>query len=217
MYTLKDISIYIFNWKKVTNNSLKLYQELSSIIKDTYIINCDENITLDKNIQHIQLNDSCYYGSQYDNAIKHVKENSIFCVIVGDNITNNNFELIFNSAINTFNNHNVGIYAPHDKRSSHQHKGKNIINNLYDVINTDCGFWFIHPKIVTKLKNINYKISNYGWGIDIITIKEARKQKFLVLRDYSIETDQLDHTCGYNNDKACEQMKKLEQEYNLLK
>jgi len=215
-YTLDDISVYILNWKKVTNNSLKLYEKISPIIKNTIIINCDEFTKLDNNIPHIQLDDSHYYGSQYDHAIKHVKNNNIFCVIVGDNITDNNFNKIFNSALDTFNNYNVGVYSPHDNRSPHQSRGEQINKNLYDVINTDCGFWFINPLLVKKLKNINYNISKYGWGIDIITIKEARKQNLLVLRDYSVETDQLDHSCGYDNSKAEIGLIELEKEYNLL-
>lgn len=202
MYTIDDLSVYIFNWKKVTDNSLLLYKKVSAIVKDTVLINCDEHFKPKKAINHIQLDDSYYYGSQYDVAIKHVKPNKIFCVIVGDNLPTANFRAIFESAMATFNTHDVGIYAPNDKRTVHvstsgKHHGK-----LYNVPNTDCGFWFIHPCIVDKLKSINYRVSNFGWGVDIITIKEARRQGLLVLRDYSVETDQLDHSCGYNHRDA---------------
>ncbi len=101
----------------------KVVRKISPIIKDTCIVNCDETHTLDASIQHIQLDDSCYYGSQYDHAVKHVAENNIMCCIVG------------------------------------------------------------HPKIVAKLKNINYNVSRFGWGVDTITIKESRKQGLLVMRE----------------------------------
>jgi hypothetical protein len=213
MYTLDNISVYILNWKKVSNNSLILYDKIHPIIENTCIINCDESLIIKDNIPHIQLDDSHYYGSQYNHSIKHVKDDNILCVIVGDNIPNNNFSEIFQSALKTFNSINVGVYAPHDKRSVHQTKLKNISENLYNVSTTDCGFWFIHPKIVKKLKNIDYNISKYGWGIDVITAKEAVKQKFLVVRDYSIETDQLDHTQGYDAVKAKDDWAKLENIY----
>ena len=66
------------------------------------------------------------------------------------------------------------------------------------------------------MRHINYNISKYGWGIDFITIKEARKQGLLVLRDYSVETDQLDHTCGYDQSKAFHGMYLLQQEYDKV-
>ena len=213
MFTLSDISVYILNWKKVTSNSLKLYNEVSPIVMDTTIINCDENYKLDNKIPHIQLSDRYYYGGQYSEAIKNVKENKLFCLIVGDNLPNNNFEKIFNSAVHTFNNYQVGVYAPNDKRSIHKTRNQHFQDDLYDVDNTDCGFWFIHPALVKRLKNINYNISKYGWGIDVITIEESRRQGFLVLRDYSIETDQLDHSCGYDIYKAGKESIRMHHEY----
>jgi hypothetical protein len=215
-FTLDHISVYIFSWKKVTDNSLKLYKNISPIIKNTTLINCDEKTILEKTIAHVQLDDTCYYGSQYNVAIKRTNPTEILCIIVGDNIADNDFKKIFESAINTFNKYDVGIYAPNDKRTWHQSRNANIANELYDVDNTDCGFWFIHPAIIKRLKPLNYRISNYGWGIDTINIQEAKKQGRLVIRDYSIETDQLDHTCGYNQDKAKVDSEKLLKQYNRL-
>ena len=216
MYSFDDICVYIFNWKKVTANSLALYEKIRPIIKDTWIINCDEFTPLDDTIQHIQLDDSHYYGSQYNHAIKHVRDNRIFCVIVGDNIADNNFNKIFQATLDTFNHHHVGVYSPHDKRSPHQSRNSHYKDELFDVENTDCGFWFIHPTILAIMKLIDYSTSKYGWGIDIFTIREAKKQGFLVIRDYSIETDQLDYTCGYNCDEALVGLNILENEYNKL-
>jgi len=218
MFSVDDISVYIFNWKKVTNNSLKLYEKINLIIKNIVIINCDENTILDNNIiPHIQLDDTHYYGSQYNHAIKHIQENRILCVIVGDNIADNNFDTIFNSAINTFNNYKIGIYAPYDKRSDSKNLTATFLEGtLYEVSNTDCGFWFINPYIVSQLKHINYSLSKFGWGIDKYTIDYSKARKYLVLRDNSVETDQLDHTCGYNIGQAVIGMNILRSEYRKL-
>ena len=213
MYILDDIEVYIFNWKRVTVNSLDLYSKISPIIKNTCIINCDESYNFAKTIKTIQLDDSHYYGSQYEHAIKNVRPGSILCVIVGDNITNNNFENIFDNAIETFNTINVGVYSPNDKRSIYKQRLENIKDDIYNIENTDCGFWFISPVVVARLRNISYSISKYGWGIDIITIKESRKLNLLVLRDYSVETDQIDHSCGYPHRHASKGMKLLMKEY----
>jgi len=213
-YTRNEMSVYILNWKKVSTNSLALYENIKPIIPHTYIINCDETMTLPSTIQHVQLDDSYYYGGQFDAAIKHVAPGNIFCLIVGDNVSENNFDTIFDSAICAFNNFRIGVYAPNDKRSAHKVRLEQISGNLYDVINTDCGFWFIHPKMVQTLRTIDYRgASNLGWGIDKIFIKEARRTNLLVVRDYSIETDQLDHSTGYNPEKAHVEMVALENLY----
>ena len=216
MYSLDDIEVYIFNWKRVTGNSVDLFSKISPIIKNICIINCDESYNFGNDIKNIQLNDSHYYGSQYQHAIKDIKAGSIFCVIVGDNIVDNNFEKIFNSAIETFNTMDVGVYSPNDKRSIYKEHLENIKGSLYNIENTDCGFWFISPVLVERLRNIRYSISKYGWGIDIITIKESRKLNLLVLRDYSVETDQINHSCGYPHKGASKGMELLVKEYGSL-
>lgn len=194
-FSIDDIYVYILNWKKVTANGRILQKKITPIVKNTFVINCDENSVFDSNC--IQLDDSHYYGSQHDHAIKHVPDGAILCIIVGDNIPGVNFQKLFQKALVAFNTLKIGVYAPNDIRSPHNRRGACVSGTLYDVPNTDCGFWFIHPAIVARLRSIDYNISKYGWGIDIITIKEARKQGRLVLRDYSISTDQLDHICAY--------------------
>jgi hypothetical protein len=217
MYTLDDIFVYIFNWHKVNQNSLLLYEKIIPIIKNTCIINCDENLILNKSIKHIQLDDSCYYGSQYNYAINNVESNCIFCVIAGDNNVSPDYHIFFNSALKAFNNYNAGVFGPNDKRAPHHNEIiRHVEDSYYEIKNTDCGFWFIHPSIVEKLKNIDYCSNKYGWGIDVITTFEARKQGFSVIRDYSIETDQLDHNTNYDGEEAMNLCNEFVNNYMLL-
>ena len=159
----------------------------------------------DSAIQHIQLDDSYYYGGQFNAAIKDVPHGNILCLIVGDNVADNDFEKIFESAISTFNHFPTGIYSPNDKRSDHTDRLEQISGDLYNVPNTDCGFWFIHPYLVHAFRPINYfEVNNLGWGIDTIFMHQARALNLLVIRDYSVETDQLDRSTGYKKEEAWE-------------
>lgn len=216
MYSVENIHVYIFNWKKVSHNSMLLYEKIKNYVKHITIINSDENFIIHEDIRHIQLDDSHYYGSQYQHAIQDIQSNHIFCVIVGDNISDNNFKIIFDKAINAFNNNKIGVYAPNDKRSPHKRQLEHIHGALYNVVNTDCGFWFIHPIIVSHMKKLDYSISKYGWGIDLLTISETRKKNFFVARDYSVSTDQIDHSCGYDQYLAGYYCFLLEREYVKL-
>lgn len=214
MFVVDDISVYIFNWKKVNNNSIELVQNIKKYITDVTLVNCDESFKLENSIRSIQLDDSHYYGSQYEHAIVDIKENKIFCVIVGDNISENNFQKIFMNAIQIFNKYKVGVYAPNDIRSHHKTKNECIEKYIYNVDNTDCGFWFIHPEIVKNTKQLKFgNLSPLGWGIDTITISESKRLGLSVLRDYRVKTDQLDYTTNYDMNKAGEGMINLYQEY----
>ena len=215
MYTIDSISVYVFNWKKVSQNSTKIIENIKKYINDITIVNCDELFKPEDSIRTIQLDDSHYYGSQYQHAILDVKENKIFCVIVGDNIPENNFADIFKNAINMFNKYKVGVYSPNDKRSPHKKNGLCLEDNIYHVPNTDCGFWFINPEIVKTMKSIKYgNLSPLGWGIDVVTIKESIRLEYIVIRDYNTYTDQLDHNCNYDKTNAKKGMNSLINEYN---
>lgn len=218
MFVLNDISVYIFNWKKVNQNSINLVKNIKKYINDITFVNCDESFKLENSIKAIQLDDSHYYGSQYEHSIVDVKENNIFCVIVGDNISENNFKEIFMNSIQIFNKYKVGVYAPNDIRSHHKKKNECLEKNVYNVDNTDCGFWFIHPEIVKKTKKLKFgNLSPLGWGIDSITITESKRLGFMVLRDYRVSTDQLDYSTNYDMGKAGEGMIKLYQEYEKMR
>ena len=213
--TAPTISVYIHNWKKVSANSLALYNSVRPFVSSAKIVNSDENHVYE--VPQIQLDDSFFYGGQFDRAIKDVGDGEIMCVIVGDNIPTNDFAAVFKAADHAFRTYNVGVYAPNDKRAtSHAKRNALYAEELYDVDTTDCGFWFIHPRIVRRLKALDFTQSKYGWGIDTVVIAEARKQGMLVLRDYSVETDQLDHSCGYDAGGAMYGMRLLEKAYSGL-
>jgi hypothetical protein len=199
----------------VSANSLALYNSVRPFVSSAKIVNSDENHTYE--VPQIQLDDSFFYGGQFDRAIKDVADGEIMCVIVGDNIPTNDFAAVFKAAEHAFRTYNVGVYAPNDKRAiSHATRNALYAEELYDVDTTDCGFWFIHPRIVRSLKGLDFTQSKYGWGIDTVVIAEARKQGMLVLRDYSVETDQLDHSCGYDAGGAMYGMRLLEKAYSGL-
>jgi len=216
-YKLEDISVYIFNWKKVSQNSVELVKNIKKYTDDVTVINCDESFKFEDSVKTIQLDDSHYYGSQYEHAILDVKENKIFCAIVGDNISENNFEKIFMNAIEMFNKYKVGVYAPHDKRSYHKIITEMVEENVYHIENTDCGFWFINPEILKKIKKLNYgNLTPFGWGVDLVTIRESKRLGFIVIRDYRVETDQLDYTTNYDADRAANGQSLLIKEYETI-
>jgi len=215
IFDIDSISVYIFNWHKVSENSLKLYRHISEVVNDVTIINCDETLKLNNTIKNIQLDDSHFYGSQYQHAITDVKENKILCVIVGDNIAENSFKDIFMNALQIFNKYKVGVYGPYDKRSGIEGKLSMLEKGVFNVHHTDCGFWFINPEIVKVFKNYNFKeLTNYGWGIDLITANESLRLGYKVILDHRSTTDQLNWSTNYNWVDAGKQMEKLLHIYN---
>ena len=219
-YDYDSIQLYIFNWKKVNKNSVNLYIKIKQHIKNVKLVNSDEHFFIHDHINNIQLDDNYYYGGQFNECIKDADPNKILGIIVGDTLDEINFEKLFQNLLYTFNNYKTGIYTINDKRSFHKKKQNKLLceeKSLFTVKNSDCGIWFINPKIHQILKNINYQdLTPFGWGIDIIAVKECNKMNLLVIKDLSIDCDQIDHTTNYSSKLANIGKKKLVEYYNNL-
>ena len=151
----------------------------------------------------------------FEVEIKYDEINFIFThATIRYNIYTKMWKSIINNMLKAFSTKKIGIYAPNVEFTAHITKGKHLWDSLYEVPNTDCTCWFIHPDIVAKLKNIQYhQLSNYGWGIDIIFIEQCKKYNLVAARDYDLMVYQPQYT-GYNIEIASIQMKELIDYYN---
>ena len=63
------------------------------------------------------------------------------------------------------------------------------------------------------MRDLDYRISNLGWGIDCITIHQSESQGLLTLRDYEVGVRQIQRSTGYSGDIAMVQLNALKQKY----
>lgn len=218
MFTVNDISVYIFSWKRVSHQTAELFRAVHAAFPDVTMINCDESHSFPDDIQPcLQFDDSFYYGGQFQAAIRNCKPGKIFCCIVGDVKPEGDWVQLSKHTVDAFNSGKVGIFAPNVDFTDHVAKGAHAWNNLYHVPNTDCTCWFIHPSIADYLRPIKFKsLSNLGWGIDTLCIEEANRRGLFTLRDYDVLLLQPKGR-GYSNNEAHQQMQKLRLFYEEYK
>ena len=204
---MKNVYTYVISWKKVTNNALKIYGEVSKVFPNVYFIDCDE--TTKKTFPNqIKLTDKEYYGAQFETAINHIPENSILGIVVGDIKTNyTNWNNVYQNLANAFTEFDIGVYAPFEERTGWmKSKGTLSNKNLHKTDNTDCTVWFLHPDVVTVAKKLDIaKNSPYGWGIDIVLCKYAMHIGKYVVYDTSVNVSNPKGT-GYDSGKAHSQI-----------
>lgn len=205
------VEVYIFSWKKVNDNAVDIFKEVSKVFNNSYFIDCDE--TSSNNFSNIiKLDDSAYYGKQFETAIKHSSPNSIVGIIVGDikqEVTD--WEKVKNNMLDSFVNYDVGIYAPFETRTSwHKSEGQLNNTNYHITSNTDCSVWFLAPYIVPALKNIEIAKSNHlGWGIDKVLCKYSKYLGHHAIFDKSITVINPDGN-NYSSEEARKQMNNFE-------
>jgi hypothetical protein len=216
MLSNEDVFLYIFSWKKVTDSAKNLYMNVASACPNTWFINCDETVTITDIPNVIQLDDSYYYGGQFETAMHHAPKGKIVGCIVGDVTPEAPWSTILNSAVAAFNTGKVGIFAPNVDYTWHTRRNQHLWSTLYEVENTDCTCWFIGPNVLSLISSLPYKqVSNLGWGIDIICCEESRRIGLYVARDYSITIYQPRGT-AYNKQLANIQMNNLTKLYTEL-
>jgi hypothetical protein len=203
------VHTFIFSWKGVTANACNLYNSIKTVCPLITIINCDENSILPPEYNSIQLDDSYYYGGQFNTAMQYVEDNTYMWCVVGDVSSNANWHNIYTNAVSAFKTYPIGIYAPNVDYTSHISKNSKLNNQLWHVDNTDCTCWCIHPSIISSIKHIPFRIlSNLGWGIDVLVTTESKKQSKFVIRDYS-ETVYQPKGTNYSSELAKEQLIEL--------
>lgn len=219
-FTIDDIYVHIFSWKHVTANALELYRRVAPHFPQTFFINCDENTPIAPETisgdRVLQLDDRYYYGGQFNTALKNTPEGKILACIVGDVEPAADWAAIAARAVAAFNAHPIGIYAPNVDYTWWTMRNAHIAGDLYEVPNTDCTCWFLHPKLTGRLRIFDYYLlSNLGWGIDAMYCKEAVKRRMHIARDYGVMVRQPRGT-AYDQTKARSQMQLLMTLYGAL-
>jgi hypothetical protein len=215
MFSLNDISFYIFCWKKVVANSCKLYEEIKQVCPNVTIINSDETQPLDSaKYDSIQLDDSDYYGSQLQTAIKATPSGKILACLTGDIELGGNWAAILGNVVKYINMGNIGIVAPKINGSEWQEKKALVVDDLWAVDHCDRICWFIHPQIWGNLGALEFKqLSNFGFAIHKVFTLECYAHNMISVCDYSQGLTHPDGS-GYNRDEANQQMNALLNSYN---
>jgi hypothetical protein len=211
-----ELYVYIFSWKKVTANATALYRAVAPHFPNTWFINCDEHVTMPDDIRTIQRDDTFYYGRQFDVAIQHAPAGAYVGCIVGDVDPAADWARLASRVATATTTGRYGVFAPNVDYTWHVARGAQIENNIYDVPNTDCTCWFLHPTLIETFKRLPIsRDCNLGWGIDRIAINESRKRRLLVGRDYDVLVRQPKGT-AYDAGLARQQMHTLFAVYQTL-
>ncbi len=207
-YTINDINLYIFSWKRVNENAVKIYKKVAAVFPNTYFLNCDENFDASRYIpadKLIQLDDSYYFGGQFQTAIRHCPRDRVFGNIVGDVDPDAiDWKQLAASMLYGINSLNAGVVAP--DAPNYPNMGAHIEGSYYEVDNTDCTIFFITPDIWSKYKHFPYKdVTHHGYGIDIFFCNSTKNKGKKTIRDSQIKVD-TDKTKGYTHEAALKEM-----------
>jgi GR25 family glycosyltransferase involved in LPS biosynthesis len=204
---LPSIDIFIFSWKGQYSKACKLEQALQKLGKVT-VINSDPD---NQPFHWVNLGDNAWFTQQWLQACKLSTADILFHIQA--DVWYDNFDSLFNDAIQYYDKTSWGIYSPNLDYTAHTARVADIeaielpYPNLKIVKNTDCTCWFVAKKAITLFNNlsVDWTKNKLGWGIDYILAGICFKNKWPVLRDYK---HCVYHPCGsgYDGSQAWQQM-----------
>ena len=224
MNPLQGLCVFIFSWRKVTRNASTLYGRVAEHFPWVKFVNCDESespiVGVPEN-QTIQLDDSCYYGKQFQAAHDAMVPGNYMACITGDVEPEADWSSIAKHIGEAIRSGGFGVFAPNVEVTTHVARNQPVahatLRYLFSVPNTDCTCWVIHPAVLSVLRLLRIgERSNLGWGIDTIACHESRVQGLHVVRDYGILVKQPPGT-GYSREEAFSQQITLIHFYNQLR
>lgn len=202
LYHEQDIKIQIFLTSWPGREEMARQTE-KSLPRPTTVINSGASIENWENVGDL------YYGEQFKEILRKHDGKSTIMNIQGDATYHNWKEVIsrYEIAHILFR---PGVFAPNDTKTIWGIKpdGEDYGDGFKEVSNTDCTVWFISPKVLKILKNIDLSESKYGWGIDSTACAISRSLCLPVIRDYSITIKHNGGT-GYSQEQAKKEMDKL--------
>jgi len=181
----EQCQVFIFSWRRVSENAKQLQKQFSGLGLETFVINSDETENDNGLPNWVNIGESGYMVQQYAKA-KEVFDRTYFVELFAD-IYDVNAELIVERACYVFSEYDCGVYAPNADYIEWNFDRKRLPKlerNLYEVKNAESLLSFIHKDVLAglKLSPEKYRI---GWGIDFLVCILASRQGKLVVRDYA--------------------------------
>jgi hypothetical protein len=188
-----NVDAYIFSWGNYLMNAKLLQSELSSIIKNVFILHSGASEEKGEG-SVIYLSENHFFGDQFKKCSDLLENSFLFHIQADTKILDlNKLKDYLEKSINL----NVGISAPNLSRTgwstgtvSFVDEVQNLIelpSGLKHVTNTDCTAWIINSIVLSEYRRrINY-FPHFGWGIDLVMCALSRQLGLPVIRDTNLE------------------------------
>jgi len=196
----------IYSWPRVHENAFAMAQALAGHAARVSVVACtDEPLVHDPGIEVFVLDNSCYFGRQFEKTIE-VFDGDVLLQIAADTTTESWGVLAQQCAQRFQANAILGVWTPDIDGTTWPNERVQLYQTqdptLIGVVQTDCIVWAMRRSIVEFLRTLDYSITPLGWGIDWAAIAHAHANGLRVLRDLSIKVHHRIGGSGYDRFEA---------------
>lgn len=201
-----NVHAIIYSWPKAHENAFGIAAALRGSVARTSVVACsDEPIPHDPSIEVFQLDNSAYFGRQFEKTIE-VFDGDILLQIAADTATASWAALAQRCAQRFQAIPILGVWTPDIDGTTWPNERVALYETqdptLIGVVQTDCIVWAMRRSIVDYLKTLDFSETPLGWGIDWAAIAHAHANKLRVLRDLGVKVHHRIGGSGYDRLEA---------------
>ncbi len=196
----------IYSWPRVHENAFAIATALAGRVARVSVVACtDEPLVHDSAIEVFVLDNSCYFGRQFEKTIE-VFDGDVLLQIAADTSTGSWPALAAQCAERFLANPVLGVWTPDIDGTTWPNERVLLYQTpdptLIGVVQTDCIVWAMRRSIVEYLRTLDYATTPLGWGIDWAAIAHAHANNLRVVRDLGVKIHHRIGGSGYDRFEA---------------
>ena len=168
------------------------------------VIYSDRDDTIVPNAKWIRVTDDCFFGYKFSRALAEF-DGDVICLITADARCRDWLGLL-KTCQRTFKQYEeLGVWSPDVDFSPYNHHWNVLAQaagtNFIKVVQTDSIVWAFSHAVADRLRSLELRLNNFGWGIDTVASAHCHAMAKLVLVDKSIKVFHPKGT-AYSQDEA---------------
>ncbi len=202
----KRVHAFIISWTGVHENSLRIADEIYSLVERVTIVYSDRNVefNISGEIEAVKVSDELFWGGKFAECLNQF-ESDIFFQIQGD-CKSEDWKKIVHSCAEEFEQHKIiGVWSPivyyTDITPEMTILGRFRKESLLIVTCTDGLVFGLSKDIIARMRTLDYSRNKFGWGIERAMAAFAYTSQKIVVLDSSVNVSHPKGR-GYNSHEA---------------
>jgi hypothetical protein len=184
-----SLQVFVISWSGKHENAA-LIERCCTAEFPVSVIYSDRDDAVVPNAKWIRVTDDCFFGYKFNRALPEF-DGDVIAFITADAQYNDWSGLLKNCQQAFERYKELGVWAPDVDFSPYNHDWNVLAQvagtNFIKVVQTDSIVWAFSQAVADRLKSLDFRLNNFGWGVDVVASAYCHAMGKLVLVDKGIK------------------------------
>lgn len=185
---------FVISWHGRHRAALRIVQNLAGTVEHLTVLHSSADGTghaqaTPDGAEWLDVDNAWYYGRKFEHCL-HLHRGEVMLQIQAD-AEHHDWQAVVRRCRETFAAHaELGVWAPEVDFTPFPLQETRVRSlpggHWHQVVQTDGIVWALAPRVLARLRQLDYACNNLGWGMDWAAIAHAHAHGLLVLRDTAL-------------------------------